>query len=141
MKRRDVGSRTERNVEGQRESERREQGEWETREGALPVGSVEKADRGGYGVVVVVVVVAVVVVVMVLVAVIVWVRGGTGSSVGREGARGAGDERSRGMERDERWEMEGSLGDRPRGETNTEVGGRGERRISRREGDGVIEVE
>lgn len=45
-------------------------------EGALPVGSVEKGDRGGYGVVVVVVVV---------VLAMVWVRGSTGSSEGREG--------------------------------------------------------
>lgn len=48
-------------------------------EGALPVGSVEKGDRGGYGVVVVAVVLVLVV------AMMVWVRGGTGSSEGREG--------------------------------------------------------
>lgn len=48
-------------------------------EGALPVGSVEKGDRGGYGVVVVAVVLVLVV------AMTVWVRGGTGSSEGREG--------------------------------------------------------
>lgn len=49
-------------------------------EGALPVGSVEKGDRGGYGMVVVVMVVVVVVTVEV-----VWVNGGTGSVEGREG--------------------------------------------------------
>lgn len=113
MKRRDVGS--ERRMERERERAGRVGDE-----GALPVGSVEKGDRGGYGVVVVVVA-------------MVWVRGSTGSSEGREGTRGeriegtrgVSDERSRGMERDERWEMEGSLGDRPREETNTstEVGG------------------
>lgn len=48
-------------------------------EGALPVGSVEKGDRGGYGVVVVAVVLVLVA------AMMVWVRGGTGSSEGREG--------------------------------------------------------
>lgn len=48
-------------------TEERERREWET-EGALPVGSVEKGDRGGYGVVVVAVVLVLVV------AMMVWVR-------------------------------------------------------------------
>lgn len=65
-----------------------------------------------------------------------WFCRGTRGIVG---TRRVGDERSREMERDERWEMEGSLGDRPREETNRDR--RGERRISRREGDSVIEEE
>lgn len=49
-------------------TEERERAERVGDEGALPVGSVEKGDRGGYGVVVVAVVLVLVV------AMMVWVR-------------------------------------------------------------------
>lgn len=83
MKRLDVkakGRKRGRERESERETKRKRVGG----EGAFPVRSVEKGDRGGYGVVA-------------------WVCGGTGSCrETREGREeGVGEEKSRGMERDE----------------------------------------
>lgn len=90
--------------ERERETKRKRVGD----EGAFPVRSVEKGDRGGYGVVA-------------------WVCDGTGSCREmREGTEeGVGEEKSKGMERDERRDTKGSWGVRPREKTSTSGGKRG----------------
>lgn len=95
-------------------------------EGAFPVRSVEKGDRGGYGVVA-------------------WVYGGTGScrEMSEAGETGGGNGRgeAKEMERDERRDTKGSWEVRPREEVRVEVN-EGARKVFKEcEGDDTIEEE
>lgn len=103
---RDEGEK-ERERESERETKRKRVGG----EGAFPVRSVEKGDRGGYGV-------------------MAWVCGGTGScremreAGGNGGGSGRGEVQGDGKRRTTRYEIGGSRRVGPREETNASGGER-----------------